>query len=170
MKDTICNPGCPMYRDSRFYFERVCNDQLECEKVSLTAFVTAHDNISHIMIKKGALVHNSQEEMLLRALPREMRANATMKRELVTRYSSRFKSNILQTQVLDKCVSADVLSPLDPDASPTAPGVSHYSISAGVPLPGFGRSTYSAGSLLLPIPSWSSTTTDGSSLEPSSNP
>jgi hypothetical protein len=42
--------------------------------------------------------------------------------------------NTLRKHVLEKCASPDALAPLDSEGARMAPGVSHYSITAGVQL------------------------------------
>jgi hypothetical protein len=54
------------------------------------------------MIDKGALAAYSQVEMLLGALPRQLRAKAVMKHKLDPRDPSTFKYDKLRTHVLDK--------------------------------------------------------------------
>jgi len=54
-------------------------DQLEHANVGLKALILTYDNISRIMINKGALAEYSQVEMLLGALPRDLRFRVVMK-------------------------------------------------------------------------------------------
>ena len=136
-----------VYMYARSCLERLCWDQLERGNVSLKAFILAYDNISRIMISKGALAEYSQVEMLLGALSRDLRAKAVMKLELDPKDPLTFKYDKLQKHVLVK--SCDRRCPRPP---------------------GFGRSTYGAGSLSLLNPSWSSAPADASSGESSGNP
>jgi len=78
------------------------------------------------MIKKGALAEYSHVDMLLRALPRDLRAQAAMILDLDPGDPSMFKYNQLQKHVFDKCANADALAPLDSEGAHTALGVSHY--------------------------------------------
>ena len=114
--------------------ERLCRDQLERGNVGLKAFTLAYDNISCIRINKGALAEYSQVEMLLGALPRDLRAKAVMKLNLDPRDPSTFKYDKFPKHVLDKGATADALALQDLEGACTAPGVSPYSIPAGVPL------------------------------------
>jgi len=58
---------------TRWYMEGLCRNQLERGNVSLKTIILTHGNITHIMINKGALAEYSQVEMLLGALPRDLR-------------------------------------------------------------------------------------------------
>jgi hypothetical protein len=87
------------------------------------------------MIKKGALAKHSQRKMLLRALPRDLGAKAVMKLDLDPRDPSTFKFDKLRHHVLNTCVTADALPGCDWEGARMAPGVSPYSIPAGIPLP-----------------------------------
>jgi hypothetical protein len=69
-----------MYTSS--YLVRLCNDQGECGNVDLEAFILAYDNIGRILIDKRALAEYSQVEMLLGAVPTNLKRNAVMKLEL----------------------------------------------------------------------------------------
>jgi hypothetical protein len=135
LKDIFQHADSRIYMNMRSYLERLCRDQRERGNIHLKAFIFTYDNISPIMINKGALAEYSQEEMLLGALRRDSRANAVMKHELDPRDPSTFQYDKLPKHVLDKCTSADVLALLYSEAARTAPGVSPYSIPAGVPLP-----------------------------------
>jgi hypothetical protein len=73
------------------YLEQLRQDQLEHGNVGLKAFILPYDNISRIIISKGALAEYSQVEILLRALPRDLIAKAVMKLELDHRDPSTFK-------------------------------------------------------------------------------
>jgi len=57
----------------------------------LKAFILTYDNISHIIIDKEALAEHSQVEMLLRALPRQLRVKVVTNMELDPRDPSTFK-------------------------------------------------------------------------------
>jgi hypothetical protein len=70
--------------------------------------------------------------MLLGALPRDLKAKAVMKLELDPRDPSTFKYDKLRNHVLDKCATSNALAHLDSKAARMAPGVSPYSITAGV--------------------------------------
>jgi hypothetical protein len=135
LKDAFRHADSRVYMYTRSYLERLCKDQRERGNVGLKAFILAYDNISRIMIDKGALAEYSQVEMLLGALPRNLRAKAVMKLELDPRDPSTFKYDKLRKHVLDKCVTADALALLDSEGARTAPGVSPYSVPAGVPHP-----------------------------------
>jgi hypothetical protein len=135
LKDGFRHADSRVYMYTRSYFERLCRDQLERGNVGLKAFILADDNISSIMISKGVLAEYSQVEMLLGALPRDFRAKAVMKLEIDHRDPSTFKYEKLRKHVLDECATADVLALLDSEGVSTAPGVSPYSLPAGVPLP-----------------------------------
>ena len=112
----------------------ILKDQLEHRKVSLNAVVLTYNNICHIMIYMGALAKYSQVEMLLETLPRNMSANARMKLEPDLREPLMFKYKKIQMHILDKCVTTDTLTVLDMERVHTVPGVSPYSVPAGVPL------------------------------------
>jgi len=73
--------------------------------------------------------------MLLGALPRELSAKVVMELDLDPGDPSTFKGGKLQKHVLDICATADALALLDSERARTVPGVSHYSIPAGVRLP-----------------------------------
>jgi len=135
LKDTFRHADCRVNMYTRFYLDPLCRDEVECGNVGLKAFILAYDNISRIMINKGALAEYSEVEMLLRALPRELRAKAVMKLELYPRDPSMFKDVKLRKHVLDKCASPNALALLDSEGARTALGDSPYSIPAGVPLP-----------------------------------
>lgn len=87
------------------------------------------------MINKGAFARYSHQEMLLHAVPRELRATAVTKLELDPRDPSMFKYLKLQNHALSKCITADALALLYWHGACTAPAFSPYSIPAGVPLP-----------------------------------
>jgi len=57
-------------------------DQLQHWIIGPKAFILTYNNISCSMISKGAWVEYSQVEMLLGALPRDMRPKAVMKLKL----------------------------------------------------------------------------------------
>ena len=78
LKDTFWHTNSRVYIYKRLYFERQCRDQLEREIIGLRAFILAYDNISRIMINKGAWAEYTQVEMLLGALPRYFWAEAVM--------------------------------------------------------------------------------------------
>jgi len=59
-----------VYRYTRSYLDRLCKDQRERGNIGLKPFILTYDNISRIMIDKGALAEYSQVEKLLGALPR----------------------------------------------------------------------------------------------------
>jgi len=147
LKDAFRHADSRVYMYTRSYLERLCKEQRERGNVGLKAFILAYDNISRIMIDKGALAEYSQVEMLLGALPRNLRAKAVMKLELDPRDPSTFKY----------------------DKTPKACPQQMCDRRCPRP-PGFGRSTYGAGSLSLFSPSWSSAPTDASSDKPSGNP
>jgi hypothetical protein len=135
-----------VYMNIRSYLERLCRDQLERGNLGLKAFILAYDNISRIMISKGALAEYSQVEMLLGA---SQRFESKCSNETRTRSQRPLDVQIQQTpkpcprQMCDR-------------QCPRSPGV--------------GRSTYGAGSLSLLNASWSSAPADDSSGEPSGNP
>jgi len=54
------------------HWEQLCNVQQELGNVGLKACIFAYDNISRIMIKKGALGEYSQVEMVLRSVRKEI--------------------------------------------------------------------------------------------------
>jgi len=135
LKDAFWHADSRVYMYTRSFLEQLCRDQLERGKVGLKAFILAYDNISRNKIGKGAQAEYSQVEMLLGALPRDLRAKAVKKLELDPRDPSTFKYDKLRKHVLDKCSTADALAVLDSEGACTAPGVSPYSIPAGVPLP-----------------------------------
>jgi hypothetical protein len=87
-------------------------------------FFFAYHNIGRIMIHKGALAEYSQVEMLLVALPRELRAKAVMKLNLHSRDPLTFKCDKLRNHVLDKCATANGLELVDSEGAYTAQGVS----------------------------------------------
>jgi hypothetical protein len=122
---------------TRWYLEQLCRDQLERGNVGLKAFILAYNNnnISRTMINKGALAKYSHQEMLLRAVPRELRATAVTKLELDPRDPSTFNYLRLRNHALNKCMTANALALLYSHGARTAPGFSPYSIPAGVPLP-----------------------------------
>jgi len=112
----------------------LCKDQRERRNVSNKAFILTYDNISRIMIYKGALAAYSQVEMLHRALPRKVRKNPVMKLKQDSKDPSLFKHDKLWTHVRGKCVTTDALALLDSAVACMAPGVSPYSVPTGVPL------------------------------------
>jgi hypothetical protein len=95
LKDTVRHGDSQVYLYTRSYLEQLCRDQLERGNIELKGFILAYDNISRIMISKWALAEYSQVEMLLGALPRDLRAKAVMKHELDPRDSSTFKGDKL---------------------------------------------------------------------------
>ena len=80
---------------TKLYLEQLYPNQLPCGNVSLNVFILADDNISHIMTNKGGLAKYSQVEMLLGALPSDMKAKAVMKLKLDSRDPSTFKNGTL---------------------------------------------------------------------------
>ena len=102
-----------VYMYTRSYLERLCKDQRERGNSGLKAFDLVYDNISCIMLNKGALPEYSQVEMLLGTLPQNLSANAVTKLKLVPTDPSTFKYDKLRRHILDKCVTANALSVLD---------------------------------------------------------
>jgi len=135
LKDSFRHTDSRVYMYVRSYLGRLCSDQLERGHIRLKTCILAYDNISRIMINKGALAEYSQVEMLLGAFPRELRAKAVMELDLDPRDPWTFKYDKLRKHVLDECGTADTLTLLNSEGARTAPGVSPYSILAGVPLP-----------------------------------
>jgi hypothetical protein len=80
----------------------LCRDQLARGNVGLKALILAYDNICHIMINKGALAEYSTVEMLLRALPRDLRAQVVMKIDVDSGDPSRFKYDKLRMHVFNR--------------------------------------------------------------------
>jgi len=117
------------------YLKWLFKHQLKRGHVGLKAFVLANDNIRCIMIKKGALAVYSEAEMLLRAIPRELKSIAVLQLELVPRDPLMFTFDTLRKHILDKCFTADGLAQLDMGGTHMAPGVSCDSIPAGLCLP-----------------------------------
>jgi len=135
LNDVFPHADSRVFMYTRSYLERLCQDQLECGDVGLKASILTYDNISRIMISKGDLAEYSQVEMLLGALQRDLRTKAVMKLELDPRDPLTFKYDKLRKHVINKCATADALTLLDSDGARAVPGVSSYSIPAGVPLP-----------------------------------
>jgi len=79
LKDAFRHIDSRVYMYTQWDLEQLCKEQWECGKVGLKAFILAYDNISRIIIDKGALAEYSQVEMLLGALPRNLSAKAVMK-------------------------------------------------------------------------------------------
>jgi len=73
--------------------------------------------------------------MLLRAHAWGLRAKVVKKFDLDRRDPSPFKYDMLQNHVLNTCATTEALARIKSDGASTAPGVSPYSIKAGVPLP-----------------------------------
>jgi len=119
---------------TRLSLERLCNDQLEGGNDSLN-FILTYDIISRIMINLGAWAEYSHVEMMLGALPRDLRAKAGMKIKPDPIEPSTFKYNELWKHVLDNCATAYTLALPDSEGAQTAPGISPHSIPAGVALP-----------------------------------
>jgi len=135
LKDTFQHTDSRSYMYTRSYLQRLCKDQLEGGNVSLKAFILAYDNISSIMLTKGALAEYSQVEMILAAHPRDLRAKAVMKLQLDPRDPLTFKYDKLSMHDLEKCATTNSLTMLDLDGARTAPVVTPYFIPAGVLLP-----------------------------------
>jgi len=135
LKDAFGQANSRVYMYTRSYLERLCRDQLECGNIGLKAFILAYNNISHIMINKGALSEYSQGEMLPRALSRDLRAKAVKKLERDSRDPFMFKYVKLRNHVLDKCAPTNSLALLNSEGACKALGVSPYSIPVGVLLP-----------------------------------
>jgi hypothetical protein len=135
LKDTFRHADSRVYMYRRSYLERLCMDQRDRGNFCLKAFILAYDNMSRIMIDKGALAEYSQVEMLLGAVSRNLRATAVMKLQQDPRDPSTFKYDKLRKHVRDNCATANALARLDWDGARKAPGVSAYPIPAGVPLP-----------------------------------
>jgi len=51
----FCHDDSRVYIYMRLYMGRLRKNQLECGNVGLKAYILAYNNISHIMINKGAL-------------------------------------------------------------------------------------------------------------------
>jgi len=134
-KNALGHPDGRVYMYMRSYFQQLCRDQLECGNVGLQVFILSYDNISCIGIATGALAEYSQVKMLLKALPWDLRAKAEIKLELDPQHPSTFKYYTLRNHVLYKCATANPLALLDLEGARTVPGVSPYSMPAGVPLP-----------------------------------
>jgi len=135
LKDAFQHANSRVYMYTASYLERLCRDQLKRGNIGLKALILAYDNISCILINKGALAENSVVEMLLRALLRYWRPKKVMKLELDPRDPWTFKYDKLQHCVLDKGATADTLTHLHWDGAHKVPGISPYSIPTGVPLP-----------------------------------
>jgi len=90
LKDDFHCTDSRAYMYPTLYFVPLCKDQLECGNVSLKSFILAYDNISPIMIHKGALADCSQVEMSFGALPRHLRVKVEMKLEQDHRDPSTF--------------------------------------------------------------------------------
>ena len=115
-----------VYMHTQSYLELLYWDHLECGNVILKAFILPYNDISGIMISPGALAEYSLVEMLLRALPKDLRAKGVMKLELDPRDPLTFKYDKLRKHVLHKCATADDLALLDWEEARTALGVPSY--------------------------------------------
>jgi len=135
LQDAFHHTNSRVYMYMRSYLELLCNDQLEGGNVGLKAFILTYDNISCYMINKRTLTEYTQVGMILGALRWDLRATMVMKPEPVPRDPETFEYNKLRIHVLDKYVPSDALTLMDADGAHMAPGVSSYSIPAGVPLP-----------------------------------
>jgi len=78
LKDAIRHANSRVHMYTRLYSERWGRDQLKRGNLGLKAFIRAYDNISCILINKGALAEYSLVELLLDALPRDLRTKAVM--------------------------------------------------------------------------------------------
>jgi len=87
------------------------------------------------MVDKGAFAVYSPVEILLRDLPRNLRAKSGMKLQIDLRVPLMFKYNTLSRHVIDPLVTTDALDLLDSEGACAVPGVSPYSIPVRVPLP-----------------------------------
>jgi len=67
---------------TRLYMERLWKDQMHRGIFGMKVCIMTYDKFSRIMIKKGALAEYSQVELLLVAIPRDVRAKAVMELEL----------------------------------------------------------------------------------------
>ena len=72
--------------------------------------------------------------MFFGVIPRELRAKTVMKLQLDPSDPLTFKYDKLRKHVLDKCATTDALAFPDSEGACTVPGVTAYSIPAGVPL------------------------------------
>jgi len=135
IEDAFCDANSRVWMYTKSYLERLCHDQRDHGQASPKAVILAYDNISCIMIKTGALMEHSWVEMLLGALPTNLSANTITRLEPHPRYPSTLKYEIPRQHILYKCSTTDAHPLLDWDGMSLAPGVSPYSIPAGVPLP-----------------------------------
>jgi len=95
LTDAIQHADSQVYMYKRLDLERLCRDQLECGNVGLKACILTYDHISCVMINKEALAEYSQMEMLLGALPQDLKLKAGIKLELDPRDPSPYKYNNL---------------------------------------------------------------------------
>jgi len=135
LKDAIYHANSRAYMSTRSYMERLWKDQLERGNVCLKGCILPYDNISHIMIIKGALGVYSGVEMLLWALPRDIRGTAVMKLEQNPRDPSRLRFDRVRKHLPNKCATPNARGLLDWDGTRKALGVTPYSNPAGVRLP-----------------------------------
>jgi hypothetical protein len=135
LKDRFRHTNTRVYMNTRSYLVQLRRDQLDCGNFGLKAFILAYNNISSIMINKGVLAKFSQVQMFLGALPHNLKGKAVMKFKRDPRGHWTFKYDTLRKHVLDKCATGNALPLLDSEGARTVPGVSPYSIPAGVSLP-----------------------------------
>jgi len=119
---------------TRFYWQRLYHVQQELRDVGLKAFILTYKIFSDGIIVMERLAKYSQLEMLLRALPRYLTATGIMLLKQHPRDPSTFKYEKPRKHFFDKSVNADALTLQDSERAHTAPGVSPYSIPAGVSL------------------------------------
>jgi len=135
LKDAFHHANSQVYMYTTSYLEWLCKDQRERGNFDLKTYILAYDNISRMMIDKGALAEYSQVEMLLGALQGNLGPNALMSLELDRRDPLTFKYDKLWKDGIGNCVTANAITLLASEVAHMAPGVSPYPVPAGVPLP-----------------------------------
>jgi len=117
----------------RSYLECLFKDLLEPGKVRLTACILTNNHTSHIMIKMGVLAEYTQVEMLLGAIPHNMRVTVLMKLKLRCRNPSILTYVNILKYVLNTSVTGNAVALIVMEGACSATEVSPYSVPAGVP-------------------------------------
>lgn len=135
LNDNICHANCQMDIYMTSYLRQKCKNQLKWEIVALKVFILPYDNISSIMMNKGAMAKYRQVEILYQALPRDLKAEVANLFEIDSRDPSTFLYGKFKRHLLTTCVTTDAFTLLDLEGAHMALVVSSYSGPACILLP-----------------------------------
>jgi len=109
-------------------------NQRKCRNVGLRAFILAYDNILRIMSNNWTMVEYWEVDILLGALPRDMRITLVGNLQLDPRDHLIISTDTLQKHVLHKRATTHTLALLDWESVHAVVGLYPDSVPAGDPL------------------------------------